>query len=171
MNDGIYPAQVVEGLLGVASTGNEQVAVSLEVTDVDGNPTGERIAWYGTFTEAAYPYTVKTLRVMGWRGDDLSDLSSIAGTPVSIVVQSEEYKGKVRQKVAFVNAPGGGAILKEQMTPDAAKSFADRMRSKIRMADAMEGKPRNNGAPAPKSRGGALSHEPPPHTDSDEIPF
>jgi hypothetical protein len=94
LSDGTYPAQVIEGLLGMTGTGKEQVAVSLEVTDVDGNPTGEKTAWYGTFTDAAYPYTIKTLRVMGWQGDDLSDLSSIQGTPVSVVLKSEEYDGR-----------------------------------------------------------------------------
>ncbi len=179
MIDGTYPAQVIEGLLGMTGTGKEQVAVSLETTDADGNPTGERIAWYGTFTDNAYPYTVKTLRVMGWQGDDLSDLSSIAGTPVSIVVKTESYEDrsgatKTSQKVAFVNPPGGGAILKEQMTPDAAKAFAARMKAKVRAADVEAGKPKTNGAP-PKSRKGALPPEPPPHGDEDragdDIPF
>lgn len=168
MNDGTYSAVVIEGLLGVASTGNEQVAVSFETTDGDGNPTGERIGWYGTFTDKAAPWTIKALRTMGWKGDDLSDLESIKGTPVSIVVKAEEHKGKMYPKVQFVNPPGGGALLKDQMTPEAAKSFAERMKSKVRLADAANGAPRNNGAPKPRTA--TLSPEP-PYDNTDDIPF
>ncbi len=166
MDEGTFPAVVTEGLLGMTSTGKEQVAVSVELTNEEGGPTGERIAWYGTFTDAAYPYTLKALRTMGWKGDDISDLSMMPGTQVSVVLENDSYNGKTRLKVKFVNPPGGGAILKEQMDANAAKSFAARMKAKVKAFDIAEGKPRATGKPT--SRNAPLSPEPPPITESDE---
>lgn len=173
MNEGTHRAVVIEAVLGMTSTGKEQVAVSLERVE-DGQPTGDRIAWYGTFTDAAMPFTVKSLRTMGWKGDDLSDLSSVIGGEVDIVCAHEEYNGQSKLKVKFINAPGsGGALVKEQLAPDAAKAFAKRMMGQIRAADVVAGAPRNNGAPkgrsAPKSKG--VQSPEPPYDNTDDIPF
>lgn len=173
MNSGTFPAVVVEGLLGRAGSGNEQVAVSFNLTDESGQETNESITWYGTFTDKAFPYTLGTLRTCGLQGDDVSDLSGLPGTPVSLVLDWDEYNGKKRLKVKYVNSPGGGAVLKEQLAPDEAKSFAQRMMSKVRLANAAANAPKVNGAPprqAPKARQGVLS-PPPPYDNTDDIPF
>jgi hypothetical protein len=160
---GVHRAIVGEGLLGKTGTGKEQVAVSLDVMDtVTG--ANEHMAWYGYFTEASAEYTVKALRTMGWQGDDLSDLSSIRGVEVSIVVEHEDYEGKMRAKVRWINPPGSGAILKEQMSEDEAKSFAAKMKGRIRALDKLAGQPKATGKPSSRT-GGVLSPEPPPIAD------
>jgi hypothetical protein len=166
---GTHRAVVGEGMLGKTGTGKEQVAVSLEVLD-SVTDASEQMAWYGYFTDAAAEYTIKALRTMGWTGDDLADLSSIKGAEVAVVVEHEEYEGKTRAKVRWINpvGSGSGAILKEQMSEAEAKSFAAKMKGRIRAFDKLAGQPKNTGKP--NSRTGALSPEPPP-IGADDLPF
>jgi hypothetical protein len=69
---------------------------------------------------------------------------------VILVIETETYEGKARQKVRWVNSPS--MQLKDQLSAEDAKSFAARMRGKI---VAM------GGAGAQKKKA----------TDNDDIPF
>jgi hypothetical protein len=64
-------------------------------------------------SEAAFPYTMKTLtEVLGWTGDDFEELNAeppvLAGRLVSLVLADEEYQGKTRTVVKYINKIGGG---------------------------------------------------------------
>jgi len=64
-------------------------------------------------TEGAFPYTMKTLtEVLGWTGEDFEELNAeppvLAGKSVSLVLGDEEYNGKIRTIVKFINRIGGG---------------------------------------------------------------
>ena len=125
MQEGRFKARACSWGLGYTSTGKEQVAVELKLTEEVF--TGERITWYGYFTEGTQERTFESLRALGWEGDDLSNLTGLDKNEVSIVVQGEEYQGRTSLKVKFIN-PLGGLALKETMTPDQAKAFARRMK-------------------------------------------
>ena len=161
---GTYRAKAVEAQLGETSGGAEQVAISFAVL----TPGFEQhhLAYYGTFGEKALPITVKALRACGWQGLDLSDLSGIDANEVSLVVEHEEYQGVTRARVKWVNE-GGGALLKKQLDPQAARTFAQRMRGAIAAVDT--GTPKRPAA-APAQRTNGRPPEPPPHTDAD-MPF
>ena len=128
--DGTYRARAIEGALGFTKGDKEQAAILLEVSE--GEAEGQRITWFGYFTEKTTDRTMEALRLCGWLGDDISDLSSINGAcDVTIVVEAEEYEGKWNAKVKWINRLGGGGIaLNAPMAGDKAKSFAATMRAK-----------------------------------------
>lgn len=142
---GTYTARGVTAALGIASTGSEQIAVELEVLDPD--YAGQRITWFGFFTEATEARTFEALRHLGWKGDELTDLGGIDQNEVRIVCDNETYQGQTRLKVQWINAPGGLA-LKTPMTPEQVRAFAARMKSKAGASRAKMGT-QSNGQDAP----------------------
>lgn len=177
MNDGIYRARAKEAKLGTTNTGKEQIAVLLEtVHDETGEFTGSTITWFGYFTDKAIEGTFRALRRLGWQGNDLSDLSTIGTKDVVIVVESEEYEGKFRPKVKWINDPdggGGGLALKTPLDDARAKQFAAKMKGAVVAFDKKEGTPKRPAPQAAKAKqsGGVLSPEPPPHEEESDIPF
>ena len=113
---GNYKARAVEYQFGLAETGTEQVAVTFEITE-EGEFHGHTIVWFGFFTEATAERTVQALRTCGWDGDDLSDLRGLDRNEVVLVIEHDEYNGKVQARVKWVNRSGAGRIeLKRKMT-------------------------------------------------------
>jgi hypothetical protein len=120
----------------VTTTGLQEKENGLTITvgfeDVDGNT----ITAYLYTSEKAWPYTEKKLQTLGWdplqngfRFEELNtEPSPIAGKAVQIVVADEEYDGKLRSKVQFINPPGGGV---ERLAPEEAKSVAARLRARL----------------------------------------
>lgn len=106
---------------------------------------------------AANAFTVKALtEALGWDGVDTDRLLDpiINTTPVQIVVMAEEYGGKTRMKVKYLNPASGGGAQVERPTPEKQQSIRDRMRAKL-------AKPTEPATATP---------EPPPATRGD-IPF
>ncbi len=170
MENGTYRAKGIQGALGKTKGGKERVAVSFQLLDAEGNPT-QPIAWFGYFTEKTFDRTIQALRLCGWEGDDISDLTGIDRNEVSLVIENEEYEGKVHAKVQWVNAPGG-ASLANQLDANEAKSFAQQMRGRILALK--QSAPRVATKPAPRPSAGPQSPEPPPFAGTvreDDIPF
>jgi hypothetical protein len=177
MENGKYLAIATKGELGTTSTGKEQIAVTFDF--VDAAHAGKSMTWFGYFTEKTEQRTFETLRTCGFKGTDLTDLSSLSGeTPtVELVVEAEEYNGEWRPKVKWVNNIGGGS-LKSPLVGDQAKSFAARMAAKMKAFDATAGKsaapapkaPAAKAAPARPSARPPVRDELPPPGD-DDIPF
>jgi hypothetical protein len=126
------------------------VAVRFAILD-DGYEE-EEITWFGSFsknrgkgTKTPFERTVESLRICGWRGDDLSDLTGITENEVSLVIEHDEYNGKVSAKVKWVNASCGLA-LKAPMTPESAKAFAAKMKGEVIAASRSIGKPTSSAA-------------------------
>ena len=164
LSNGVYRAKAIQGALGETKAGKEQVAVEFEILDEGFH--GQRITWFGYFSEKTMDVTLRALRTMGWQGDDLSDLTGITNNEVSLVVEQEEYEGKWTAKVRWVNSLGGGLGLKAPLAPDRAKTFAARMRAQVLAFDKSEGTPRPS-APRPAPR-----TEPNRGTNpNDDIPF
>lgn len=151
---GDYRAKAVGAQLGETSNHNEQISVRFALLDFP----GQHITYYGTFTDAAFEYTMKAIRAAGFKGEDISDLSSLAdgvAPEVVLVVVHEEYNDKTRAKIRFINSVGGMA-LKSALQPDQAKSFAQRLKGKILAFDKAAGTPsgtRTAGAKPPAPRG------------------
>lgn len=144
---GTYRARPVRAALGVTGTGKEQIGVLFDLVD----PPGERITWYGYFTEGTFDRTIESLRAIGWSGTDLAEFQGDIvpqgfDREVELVVKQEEYNGKVSAKVAFINS-GGGLAMKDVLAPDAARVFAAQMKGRIAALDHAQG-----GAPARSAR-------------------
>jgi hypothetical protein len=163
----------VSGGLGFAKNGTEQLGVDFVITE--GPSEGQHITWWGFFTDKTADRTIESLRIMGWQGDDLCDLTGIDQNPVDLVIEAEEYEdkrtGEIRSigKVRWVNR-AGGLSLKDAMSPAQAREFAARMRGKVVSLGApkrpMASAPANT-RPTPRPAG------PPPAQviDDDNIPF
>jgi hypothetical protein len=135
--NGSYTAKAKSGALGTTSGGKEQVAVQFVVGD--GEQAGETITWYGYFTEKSVDRTLESLRIAGWRGDDLADLSDLSredAPVVELVIAAEVYEGKTNARVKWINRPGNGPALKKQLDAPAAQSFAEKMRVRVAAFDA-----------------------------------
>lgn len=158
---GTYNARGVDAQLGMASTGSEQVAVELEITDE--GFAGQRITWFGYFTEQTQQRTFESLRLLGWEGDDLSDLRGIDRNPVRVVLENDTYDNKTRLKVRWINGPGGIA-LKTPLTGDQARAFAARMK-----AAAVASRLGGGGSGGGNGRSAGFREAPPP--DDSDIPF
>ena len=171
--EGKYKARPVEAGLGESKAGNPQAAVLFRI--IGGEHDNSTITWYGSFsknkgegTKTPLQRTVESLRACGWQGDDLSDLSSINEAneiDVGLVIEHDEYQGKVSAKVKWVNR-GGGLGLTTPMKTDSAKAFAAKMRGEVLAAS-------KNIQPAkPSSHPNAPgNNQREPGSDDDEIGF
>lgn len=124
---GKYRARATEAALGFTATGKEQVAIAFEI--LDGEFTGQTITWYGYFSELAAKRTMESLRLCGWKTDDVSNLDGVTTNEVEIVVAEEEYNGQTVTKVKWINAPSAGIAMKNRMDAGSAASFAQRMKA------------------------------------------
>lgn len=168
ISKGTYLGKVVGWTLGGLDNGKEHVAIDFEFFELEGVP---RMTWYGYLhTEKIFPMTMKALREIGFKGNDISDLSSINDAQASLVVEVEEYEGKARSKIKWVNSPDGRPSL-APMDPVAAKNFAATLRGKIAAFDQSAAAPKVNGNPSAKvtKSKGPRSPEPPPIAD--DLPF
>lgn len=164
--DGNYLARGTQAALGETGTGKEQVAVIFKI--LAPGFEGKHITWFGYFTDKTADRTIESLRICGWAGSDLSDLSGIDTNEVELVIANEEYEGKTISKVRWVNR-AGGVGLAAPMSPEKAKAFAAKMKGAVLRYDQANGKPKPTAPrPAPSNRG---SHEPPPPSDGDMPPF
>ncbi len=137
---------VAEPGVCVSSTksGKEYVAADFKITR--GELAGEVVSWSGWLTDKAMDRTIASLRAlmhnevvvlgnaMGWVGDDISDLGELTNE-VSITVDHDEYDGKTRARVAWVNPP------KRALAADKMKALAERIRAKASGVPSVPGAP------------------------------
>ena len=138
---GTYLAKALGMQEGFAQTGTPQVEVRFEV--VDGEEKGAQIIWYGYLTDAAYERTIEALRHTGWTGgpdsNDVCDHDGCGSQLCKIVVEEEDYNGKVRLRVRWVN----GITKPREPLDDKSKDFFRQLKSKIKP-------PRSKATPKPK---------------------
>jgi hypothetical protein len=159
IEEGTYRAKATGHKFGKTSKGTEQVFVEFTVTE--GDCQGQRLAWYGYFTEKTTERTLDSLEYCGWDGDSLTDLRGLGSQEVDLVVEHEEADdGRVYARVKWVNRVGGG--VKEEMTPAEVQALNARLKG-LRMARKQKRANQGGGSDA---YGGA------PHpAETDDIPF
>lgn len=109
IDEGTYIAQPRDWKFCESKGGTEQFAVSLEI--VEGPKKGTRMTWAGSFASAASEELVyKAMRSMGFSGQmtDAGEVTLDKEKSVSIVVEHEDYEGKTRARVRYINDLGGG---------------------------------------------------------------
>lgn len=127
-SEGSFDCIVTEPSAGWIGESEEKetpfVRIPVVVTD-DGQEKGAGAVWQGWLSQGAFDNTIKRLvEVFGFNGD-LASLATGKQTfkdkPCSITTEFEEYNGKKRCKVKWLNALGGGAQSKpmEQRKLDA----------------------------------------------------
>ena len=108
IESGRHKATVLDVEFGRSGNDNDQVAVRFELED------GERIVWWGYFSDAAVSTTMGAFEAMGWT-PDRCDFGQVDSQPadfwneVSLVIEHEEDQrtGEPRARVRWVNSLGG----------------------------------------------------------------
>ncbi len=137
-SEGSFDAVVTKPTAGWIGESEEKgtpfVRIPVQVTD-DGPEKGAGAVWTGYLSNAAFDNTIKRLvEVFGFDGD-LASLATgrqtFEGKPCNVSVEAEDYNGKRRFKVKWLNAIGGGQAkpmelhkleaLLARLTPQAIK--------------------------------------------------
>lgn len=107
---GQYVAVVEKPEHWIGESSNEAATpfIYLPLTISEGDRKGDTISWYGYLSEAAFDRTIESLvkAFPDWDGalDTLAyNRYSFEGKTCSIVVEGEEYKGKINYKVKWLN--------------------------------------------------------------------
>jgi hypothetical protein len=116
---GSYRGKAIAGSeqYGQTSNGNDQVVLDLELIDI-----GEKVSTFLVFSDKSASYSIERLRALGWRGNDLSDLSGIDENEVDVGVAYEDYQGEQKMKVQILT--GGGVVLKNKLDDKGKRAFA-----------------------------------------------
>jgi hypothetical protein len=167
---GKYLGTPVSAALGFTSSGSEQIAVLFEFLE----PAGERLTWYGYFTEKTFDRTIESLRACGWMGSSLDEFGSehLPGgfnRQVELVVTHEEYNGKTSARIAFVNNVGGGMALKSAMDANQARAFAAKMKGRIAALGMPSSAPTPTAKPAVKPAPKVRAAPPPPEVPQEVL--
>jgi len=126
---GKFKARAKEWDLGISEgSGNEQIVVMFEITQ--GEFAGTCRTWYGSFSDAAIDRTLDSMRHCGWDGDSLGSIDGMGANEVELEIGEEEYKGKTRDKIKWVNR-ASTLMLKHQLTGPAREAFASKLRGKV----------------------------------------
>jgi len=129
---GTYAAKVAQTQMGRAQSGKEQLGIQWAIEG------GETIWSYHYFSSPkALDITVDTLRAIGWDPiengwalDCINGTNRLVGQEAQLVLSEQEYDGKVRVKVQFVNNINGGGGLRDTMTEDEVTAFVAGLRQR-----------------------------------------
>jgi hypothetical protein len=118
--------------MGRTQGGKEQLGIQWTLEG------GETIWSYHYFSSPkALDITVDTLQAIGWDPiengwalDSINGPTRLVGQEAQLVLAEDEYEGKVRVRVQFVNNINGGGGLRETMTEDEVKAFVAGLRQR-----------------------------------------
>ena len=112
--------------MSMSGKGTEGVDIAFDIQDPkDGEMTG--IVWTGWLSEKAAARTLQSLRMCGWKGTDLSDLSGVDANLVTLIIEDETYNGVTRPRIKWIN-PGPVGV-------DQKKAMADKFKKLIETMD------------------------------------
>lgn len=152
LQKGTYPGVEIISSALQPGKGDDDPVIVLGFMDIQ---TQESINAYLYTTEKAWPYTRKKLEACGFNvadyDGDLSVLngsdSPVVGKSVRLVVDEQEYEGKLRPKVVTI----GDDVFAERMDPAAATEFTAKLRARLMTTGEL--KPTTSKKPAPRPAG------------------
>ena len=135
MAPGTFKGRIINYTLSNNKKDNPQVEVLFDYNDGEAySGTNHQIRWWGQMTEKALPYTMKTLAILGYKGQKQEDFYKLAdgveggmlelGEEVDLVLENETNEaGKTFVKIRYINSPGfgGGGEFKIGMTSAQAR--------------------------------------------------
>jgi hypothetical protein len=121
---------------------------------------------YGKDNKSTTERTLEALRRCGWKGNDVSDLSSVIGVDVDVTIKEEEYNGVKQIKVAWISLPGEGGFKAKPLEQSKAKDFARSIAGFAKNVQAVP-RPAANGSGHPNAPGNSSG----PSVDDSEVPF
>ena len=104
-NPGRYTATIESAELGQSEAkGTPYLSLLCKTAE------GEELTAYLYLSDAAFERTTKTLReVFAFDNNFETVVAQVTGKECSIVVEAEEYEGKTRMRVKWINAVGGSS--------------------------------------------------------------
>jgi len=140
---GTFAAKVTYIQMGITSTGKQQLGIRWALED------GESIWSYHWFSsEGAMKVTESTLQsigwdpiVNGWALDQIVETDLLVGREAQLVLAEEEYDGKRRVRVQFVNDINGGGGMRDAMTPEQVAEFVAALRARAGAAPVPQAAP------------------------------
>jgi hypothetical protein len=164
LKPGIYDANVSDYGVTETKKGDPMAMIRFQYLDQDGDM--HFATWYGTFThEKSKEISCDVLALCGYSSNNLADLAKGKGSgvlsehkKVSITLTAEEWEGKTRIKVKYVNPPGGSGFRSQMTHADAVKKFAG-----VSLGAAM--------IEAKKKYGKEIKNEAPTFDSEEPIPF
>lgn len=110
---GRFNGKVTDYGVSASSNDNPQVFVVFDVAFPDGE---QSMTWYGSLNAGkAREITIKALLVLGFHSNSFDDLvdgkdsgAIVLGKEASLVIENEEYEGKSRWKIQWVNSLNSG---------------------------------------------------------------
>lgn len=128
MNDGTYKGHVADYGAATNSKGQPQIVVKFKIQTPEGD---QFLNWYGFFSEKSTPFTLKTLLLLGFTGNDISVLSQgVASNSLSttqeydLAIAKETWEGQTRTKIKFISLPGSQGIKNAVTGGEATKVLA-----------------------------------------------
>lgn len=166
---------------GRSKEGTKHVLIYFEL--LDGPNAGTHLPWFGYFTKNSYERTLKSLRLIGWKGNDVADAASQPlNQKVSVSVGHNENpnNGRTYARIDWVNRLGSGTIkMGDPMSAADVRSFSASLRSKTPPEEDGERVERSVGDPCVSDPGDpcddlpfdAVSLDDPGPSADDGIPF
>lgn len=150
MQDGLYDCKATGvAEYGLSDNGTDQIAVEVEIFEGP-QSLGTRLV-YLAFTDKAAPYAIDKLRALGFNGTTLADLVGLGSKTARCAVKTEEYMGKVTQKVDVFGERG--PAFKTPMGADGQRKFAARFNGLLTMPKPAAGAaPQRSAAGKPTGR-------------------
>lgn len=161
---GSYVAIAKEFDFGETKNGNAFIKVEFEICD--GPEEGRNISWFGYFTKATAERTLESLRYCGWSGDKITpEMPGLGSTKCMLSVDEEEYDGKVRTRVQWVNQlyRKGSRPLESRLDDGGLAKLNANLGDHLLKSQPIEGAEKIDGAQA--ARAGSAQ------ADSDDLPF
>lgn len=118
---GQHVARVVNFDIG-RSSAKKTPCIQLVFEFVEGENKGKQITAWRYITGDATERTLKDLRVCGWNepvGSPINHaMPGLGATKVRITVEEEEYNGKARMRVTWINSMGGAPAMTNRSDED-----------------------------------------------------
>lgn len=158
--EGRYLARAIASTIGVTKNALPYVKITLLIDDLQ-----REIDWYGYDSPKSAERVSQDLRTLGYQGNDIEgDLRELdqervgefLPSQVSIVVEHEEFKGRVSARVRWINPPRPAA-------PPAGSNLFTHMRAALLAHPAAPAGPPAKAAPKPRPE--------PAAAEDDDIPF
>lgn len=122
---GQYMARGVKGSeqYAPASNGSPQIAIDMAIEG--GEAEGATMTMVLSFSGNAPEHSTRKLRMLGWKGDLLDDLTGIDANAVAVIVRDHEHNGKIQRKMDIVYGANSGAFkFNKVMDTREKKAFA-----------------------------------------------
>ena len=153
-------------------------SIRLKLVIAEGPETGRSIDYHAWLSDNAVDNSIRTLaEAFGWDGDLISLQNGhdpFSGKDVEIVVENESYNGKLRTKVRWLNALGGGRSAAAGIDSKEVESLVAKLARRA-MAIAKESSGGEQAASAPAARpqptGRVVKASDPIEYQDDDIPF